>query len=34
MNTISENSEYPVSQRAPKSMQLTKIIQIIENPVS
>ena len=31
---LTKNSEYPVSQNAPKSTQLTKIIQIIENPVS
>ena len=31
---ITKNSEYPVSQNAPKWMQLTKITQIIEKPVS
>ena len=31
---LTKTSEYPVSQNAPKWMQLTKINQIIENPVS
>ena len=31
---LTKNSWYQVSQSAPKSTQLTKIIQIIENPVS
>ena len=29
-----KNSEYPISQNAPKCTQLTKINQIIENRVS
>ena len=31
---LTKNSEYPVSQNAPKCTQLTKINQIIENPVN
>ena len=34
MNTISKNGEYPIFQNALRSTQLTKIIQIIQNPVS
>ena len=31
---LTKNSNYSVSQNAPKSMQLTKIDQNSENPVS
>ena len=34
MDTVNQNSEYPVSQNAPKCTQLTKIVQNNENPVT